>query len=49
VVVETKSLGFALRYRQAGPEEEVRIRSVLDTWFAQVERLSRHQILREKR
>ena len=47
--METKSLGFALHYRQAGPKEEVRIRSVLETWLAQVERTSRHQILRGKK
>ena len=47
--LEPKPLGFALHYRQAGPEEEVRIMSVLESWLDQVSRAGRHQILRGKK
>jgi trehalose 6-phosphate phosphatase len=46
---ETKPLGFALHYRQAKPEEEVRIMSALEPWLDQVSRAGRHQILRGKK
>jgi len=47
--LETKPLGFALHYRQAGPEEEARIMQVLESWLAQVDRTGLHQILRGKK
>jgi trehalose 6-phosphate phosphatase len=47
--LETKPLGFAVHYRQAGPEEEVQISSVLEPWLVQVERTGCHQILRGKK
>jgi len=47
--LEPKPLGFALHYRQAGPQEEVRIMSVLESWLAQVDRAGPHQILRGKK
>jgi trehalose 6-phosphate phosphatase len=47
--LETKSMGFALHYRQARPNEEERIMSVLESWLAQVDRSGRHQILRGKK
>jgi trehalose 6-phosphate phosphatase len=47
--LETKPLGFALHYRQAGPQEEVRIMSVLESWLAHVDRAGPHQILRGKK
>ena len=47
--LETKPLGFALHYRQAEPEEEVRILQALEPWLDQVSRTGRHQILRGKK
>jgi trehalose 6-phosphate phosphatase len=47
--LETKSMGFALHYRQAKPNEEERIMPVLESWLAQVDRSGRHQILRGKK
>jgi trehalose 6-phosphate phosphatase len=47
--LETKPLGFALHYRQAEPEEEVRIFKVLDPWLDQVNRAGNYQILRGKK
>jgi trehalose 6-phosphate phosphatase len=47
--LETKSMGFALHYRQARPNEEEKIMSVLESWLAQVDRSGRHQILRGKK
>jgi trehalose-phosphatase len=47
--LETKSTGFALHYRQARPNEEERIISVLESWLAQVDRSGHHQILRGKK
>jgi trehalose 6-phosphate phosphatase len=47
--LETKTLGFALHYRQAEPKEEVRIMSILESWLTQVDRAGPHQILRGKK
>jgi trehalose-phosphatase len=47
--LETKPLGFALHYRQAGPEEEERILSVLEPWLAHLRRVGLHQILAGKK
>jgi trehalose 6-phosphate phosphatase len=47
--LETKPLGFALHYRQAEPEEEVRIFKVLGPWLDQVSRAGHHQILKGKK
>jgi trehalose 6-phosphate phosphatase len=47
--LETKPLGFALHYRQAEPEEEVRIFKVLGPWLDQVNNAGHHQILRGKK
>jgi trehalose-phosphatase len=47
--LETKPLGFALHYRQAEPEEEVRIFKVLGPWLDQVSRAGHYQILQGKK
>jgi trehalose-phosphatase len=47
--LETKPLGFALHYRQAKPEEEVRIFKVLRPWLDQVSRAGLHQVLQGKK
>ena len=47
--LETKPLGFALHYRQAEPEEEVRIFEALKPLLDQVSRAGRHQILQGKK
>lgn len=47
--LETKPLGFALHYRQAVPEEEMRIFKVLAPWLDQVSRAGHHQILQGKK
>ena len=47
--LENKPLGFALHYRQAEPEEEVRIFKVLRTWLEQVSRAGHYQILQGKK
>lgn len=47
--LENKPLGFALHYRQAGPEEEPMIISVLESWLAKVDHSGPHQILRGKK
>ncbi|MFZ2088655.1 MAG: trehalose-phosphatase [Desulfobaccales bacterium] len=47
--VETKPLGFALHYRQAGLEEEQKIVGVLKPWLDEVARAGRHQILQGKK
>jgi trehalose 6-phosphate phosphatase len=47
--LETKALGFALHYRQAEPEEEVRIFKVLGPWLDQVSRAGHYQILQGKK
>lgn len=47
--LEAKPLGFALHYRQAEPEEEVRIFKVLKPWLDQVNRSGRYQILQGKK
>jgi trehalose 6-phosphate phosphatase len=47
--LETKPLGFALHYRQAGPQEEAKVMSVLESWLAQMDPAGPHQILRGKK
>jgi trehalose 6-phosphate phosphatase len=47
--LETKPLGFAVHYRQAGPEEEAKIFKVLAPWLGQVNRAGHHQILQGKK
>jgi trehalose 6-phosphate phosphatase len=47
--LESKPLGFALHYRQAEPEEAVKIFQVLEPWLDQVGRAGRYQILQGKK
>jgi trehalose 6-phosphate phosphatase len=47
--LENKPLGFAVHYRQAEPEEQVKIRSAMKPWLAMVDGAGRYQILRGKK